>query len=101
MEVAADTGSTATAYVDASTLTPGWHWWSLRAINAAGAGEWSESAGVTTATNVPGAPASLAGAEVAAGVQLNWTAPLDNGGSPVSGYRVWRSDGIAWTMLAG
>ena len=71
----------------------------MRAINASGPGEWSNTAGVTTATDVPGPPASLFAVEVATGVQLAWTAPLNDGGSPVSGYRIWRSDGSMWTQL--
>ena len=99
VEVIATTGSTATSYTDSSTLAEGWYWWTLRAINASGEGEWSETSGVTTATNVPSAPASLYAVEVLTGVQLAWTAPMDTGGSPITGYRIWRSDGLTWTQL--
>ena len=99
-EIVVATGSTAAIYTDNARLSDGWHWYALRAINAAGAGEWSESAGVTTAANVPSAPSALYAVEAGSNVQLNWTAPLSDGGSPITGYRVWRSDGIAWSPLA-
>ena len=98
-EIEADTGSPALTYTDTATLAPGWHFWSVRAINASGGGEWSNPAGVTTATDVPGPPASLYAIEVATGVQLAWTAPLKDGGSAIIGYRIWRSDGITWTEI--
>ena len=40
---------------------------------------------------MPGAPASLSGTPGNAQVSLAWTAPLTNGGSPINGYRIYRS----------
>ena len=86
-------------WTDTGTLAEGWIWWAVRAINASGEGEWSETSGVTTATNVPSAPASLYAVEVETGVALAWSAPMNDGGSPITGYRIWRSDSLSWTEL--
>ena len=43
----------------------------------------------TTPTTVPGAPTSLtATANGTTTINLSWTAPADNGGSPITGYRI-------------
>jgi hypothetical protein len=44
------------------------------------------------AATVPGAP-NLTSATRASGkgISLAWTAPASNGGSPITGYQVWRS----------
>ena len=99
VEVIADTGDTDTDYTDTSTLEDGWNWWAVRAINPSGNGEWSETSGVTTATNVPSQPTSLIAIEVEDGVQLTWGEPFDDGGSEIVGYRIWRSDGADWAEL--
>ena len=83
-------------YTDTTELEEGWYWWAIRAVNAAGPGEWSETSGVTTATNLPSAPGSLTAVATSAGVILEWEAPLNTGGSPITGYKVWRWDGIEW-----
>ena len=99
LEIVDDTASTALTYIDTSTLDEGWHHYAVRAINASGEGEWSETSGVTTATNVPGPPQSLFAIDTASGIELSWTAPADDGGTPITGYRIWRSDGVDWTEL--
>ena len=95
LEAEDDTGSTDTDYTDTDTLEVGWNWWAVRAINADGEGEWSETSGVTTATNVPGVPGSLYAVETAAtGVYLAWSEPRwKRAAPPVTGYRIWRLDG--------
>jgi fibronectin type 3 domain-containing protein len=40
----------------------------------------------------PGAPTNLVAAPLQPrGVRLTWTAPASNGGSPITGYRIYRS----------
>ena len=86
-------------YSDTATLDDGWHWWSVRAVNASGEGEWSNTAGITTATNVPSQPQSLTAIMVSDGVQLMWDAPSSDGGSAITGYLIERGDGLMWTEL--
>ena len=61
--------------------------------NASGEGEWSNTAGITTATNVPSQPQSLTAIMVSDGVQLMWDAPSSDGGSAITGYLIERGDG--------
>lgn len=72
-------------------------------INVTDGGEHVADFGLNDGTVVeedtaPGAPASL---EAAAGVEkvsLTWSAPANDGGSPVTGYVVQKSfDGVVWT----
>lgn len=61
----------------------------VKATNANGAGPASNALSATPAT-VPGAP-DLTGATAGNGqVILNWAAPASNGGSAITGYRIYR-----------
>ncbi|TXH30602.1 MAG: hypothetical protein E6Q91_04800 [Actinobacteria bacterium] len=69
----------------------------IAAINAAGAGPDSAIAGPYVPRTVPGAPTGLTGTPGNGEVQLTWTAP-DNGGSPITGYRIdTRTGDGPWT----
>jgi hypothetical protein len=69
--VVAGTGSTgATTATDAATVD---HFWSLTAVTA------------------PDAPSGVAATADAHAVTVAWNAPADDGGSPVTGYRVYRA----------
>ena len=98
-EIVDDTGNTDTTYTDTATLREEWYWWIIRARNASGLGEWSETSGVTKATNVPSQPQSLTAIMVSNGVQLMWYAPSSDGGSAITGYRIERGNGLTWTTL--
>ena len=75
----------------------------VRAANDEGDGQWSASAqGTTGAALAPAAPSGLrAAANGRSTINLTWTAPVDDGGSLVSGYKVEVSnDGnTAWSTL--
>ena len=76
----------------------------VRAVNAAGPGAWSSTAtGTTGPPEPPGAPARLRAVAVAgqARVDLSWTAPADNGGAPITGYKIEASDDNSdpWTEV--
>ena len=98
-DIVANTRITTASYIDTSTLSMGWHFWSVRAINASGVGEWSEAVGVNTATNVPSQPLSLIAIEVDTGIKLTWDEPANTGGSPITGYKIWRHDGSSWVEI--
>ena len=60
------------------------------------------STGGTTPT-VPGSPAGLAATAVSSSqINLSWTAPSNNGGSAITGYRIDRSsdNGSTWSTIA-
>ncbi len=68
------------------------YYYRVRAVNALGAGPNSSEVSATpsqTAT-VPSAPQSLTAIASNAQVVLSWNAPSDNGGSPITNYRVYR-----------
>ena len=92
--------------VFAESLTPGaTYQYRVAAINAQGIGSFSTaSAPLTMPTDVtrpPGAPTSVQA--VATGTttaRVTWSAPSDDGGSAITGYRVERSvDGSAYALL--
>ena len=76
----------------------------LRAVNAAGASEWSSTVTGTTEPPVPpGSPTRLTAVMVAgkAQVVLSWTAPADTGGAQITGYKIEASDDGSdpWTLV--
>ncbi len=79
-------------YVDVNVVSGGTYYYKVRAVNSAGAGPDSNEASATplTVEGIPSPPTSLAGAAGNGYIQLNWTAPSDEGGSAISSYNVYR-----------
>src|SRR5207253_1754111 len=71
-------------------------------INSIGTSSPSSSASATTLAVAPSTPTGLAATTVSASqVNLSWTAPSDNGGSAITGYKIERSTngGSTWSTL--
>ena len=99
----ANTRSTTTTYTH-SSLEAGatWHY-RVAAINSVGTGNPSNVASATTELDAPNAPTGLtASPDGTSQMLLSWTAPADDGGAPVTGYRIEVSlTGVGqWTVLA-
>ncbi len=101
----ADTDSRATEYTD-TDLSPGTtRYYRVAAINGAGESDWSNIDSATTDATVPGAPRGLRVAPSGPGgsgqLLLTWTRPATDGGSAITGYRIWRSpNGVTgWVIL--
>ena len=73
----------------------------VRAVNATGDGPWSATVTGTAKGTVPGAPTALtATANGQTQIDLSWSAPSEDGGTAVTGYRIEVSpDGSAWADL--
>jgi outer membrane protein assembly factor BamB len=84
------TGLTGTGYVSTGLANGTTYYFEITATNGAGTSGFSTEVSATPVT-VPGAPTQLnATTNHAGGVSLNWRAPSSNGGSPVTGYRLYR-----------
>ena len=97
----ANSMSSATAHMH-ENLTAGitWHY-RVFAINAIGTSSASNVVFTTTAARVPDAPTNLTAVSGRTRIELDWDRPLFNGGSPITGYRIQKSDdaGANWDDL--
>ena len=98
----ANTNTVATSRVHRGLAPGSTRHYRVSAINVAGIGAASGVAHATTDATVPASPTDLAA--VADGpfqIDLSWTAPNYDGGSPVTGYRIEVSTtrGVTWTTL--
>jgi hypothetical protein len=73
----------------------------VRAINAVGEGPESDASMSVVPATRPGAPRSVSATPTVRGASVTWTAPVDTGGAPVSGYRVTASPGGASLQVDG
>ncbi len=94
----------ATAYDDTAVVNGQTYDYALSAVNAFGESALSNEAGVTpqpVTLGPPSAPTSMTAISGAGSVQLSWSVPNGDGGSPVTGYRVYRGAASgAETLLA-
>ena len=101
-EIVEDTGNAGTSYLDTNTtLELGKvYWYSIRAINGQGPGEWSEVTSVLINPQVPSAPRRFQADAQSLGVVMSWLEPLDNGtGGSINNYEVWRHNGTEWVQV--
>ena len=73
----------------------------VRAVDVAGDGRWSATLTGTTAAAAPAAPTTLtATSNGQTQIDLSWTAPSDDGGTAITGYRIEVStNGSTWSDL--
>ena len=102
----ANTGSTGTTFRHDGLTPNSTRHYRVKAISRAGTSEeWSNIAQATTEAAVPGAPTGLRAIPGGVGgstqILLTWSAPADDGGSPITGYRIeWSSTGTSgWIIL--
>ena len=75
------------------------YWFQVAAVNSAGPGDRSLEVSATPATT-PSPPRSLKVTKpVGGGLLLTWLAPASNGGSPITAYRIHRTDGTGATLI--
>ena len=104
-DLVANTNSATTSYSHTGLTAGSTRHYRVSAINSAGTSTASNVDNATTdsppATTAPGAPTGLtATANGQTQINLSWSAPSDNGGANITGYRIEVStDGSSWSDL--
>ena len=80
-----------TGYTDSSVTAGATYWYQVAAVNAIDSGPRSNERSAASALP-PSAP-TLLGAPADGASALSWTVSADDGGAPVTGYRVYRKIG--------
>src|SRR2546430_6988032 len=98
----ASTGSTATTYSDTGLAHTTTFTYRVHTVTAIGTSFPSDTASATTFAAAPSPPTGLAATAVSSSqIGLTWTAPSDNGGSAITGYKIERSadGGATWSTV--
>jgi len=85
------TGVTGTSFTDTTVTNGTSYYYTVAAVNAVGTGPQSAEVSATPKATAPSAPASLVASAGNGQVVLSWTVPASDGGSPITGYNVYRS----------
>ncbi len=100
-----NTQSTSTTYSHTGLTTGTTYTYKVSAINSAGSGIASNESSATptssSSSGVPGAPTNLTAAAISGTqIDLSWTAPSNNGGYPITGYKIeYRIGSGSYTTL--
>src|SRR5205085_6791954 len=102
--IVANTGSTGTTYSNTGLATNTTYTYRVSAINSVGTSSPSNTASATTSATAtaPQPPTGLtATATSSSQINLSWTAPSNNGGSSITGYKIERStdSGTTWSTV--
>ncbi len=100
-DLVTDTASTDTAYSHTGLSAGDTRHYQVSAINAVGTSDESNSDEATTQTTAPEPPEASAIADGTSKIVVSWSAPANDGGSAVTGYRLQVSpDGVSdWRTL--
>ena len=79
-----------TIYVDNGLSRGSTYYYALLAFNAAGIGDYARTSASTS--DVPSAPLGVTASATIEGISVQWSAPVTDGGSPISGYRIYRGE---------
>src|SRR5579872_4750357 len=101
--VATVSGSTL-SYTDTGLTNGVTYYYKVTAVNSIGESAQSNeaSASPTSTSTAPGSPTSLTANSVSSSqINLSWTAPANNVGSAITGYKIERStdDGTTWSTI--
>lgn len=78
-----------TSYTDTGVSNGTTYWYQVSAVSSAGTGPRSTEA-IAARGTAPSAPRTLVATAGKGQISLSWMAPASNGGTAVSGYRVYR-----------
>src|SRR5207302_1473841 len=100
--IVSSTGSTTTTYSNTGLAPSTAYTYRVSAINSVGTSPPSNTASATTSSTAPQPPTGLTATAVSSSqINLSWTAPSNNGGSAITGYKIERSTngGTTWQII--